>query len=106
MAPSSLLLQNPIRSRMKLRRLRQRTPRYSQIPQTLESILSRSTSPNRHSYRPCQPTILEGAEENQPKGSKRVSRAIGVQLRTKAYSGNKKRKGRRPVTKKRLRHRE
>src|SRR6266702_1023970 len=103
-APRSLLLRNLIRSRAKLRRLRQRTPCHSQITQTLESIPGGSTSPNRHSHRSRQPALLEGTKENKPKGSKRVSRAIGVQFRTKAYSGNKKRKSGRIIAKKRLRH--
>src|SRR6266702_3927434 len=100
MAPSSLLLRNPIRSRTELRRVRQGTPRHSQIPQTLESIPGRGISPNRHSHRSRQPALLERAEENKPKGSKRISRAIGVQLRTKAHSGNKERKSRRTIEKK------
>src|SRR6266571_6134484 len=104
-APSSLLLRNPIRSRAKLRRLRQRTPSHSQITQALESLPGRSTSSNRHSHRSRQSALLEGAEENKLKGSKGISRAIGVQLRAKAYSGNKKRKGGRAITKKRLQHR-
>src|SRR6266702_5095903 len=103
-APSSLLLRNLIRSRAKLRRLRQRTPSHSQIPQALESIPGRSTSSNRHSHQSRQLALLEGTEENKPKGSKRISGAIRVQLRAKAYSGNKKRKGGRPITKKRLRY--
>src|SRR6266571_5824505 len=103
-APSSLLLRNLIRSRAKLRRLRQRTPSHSQITQALESIPGGSTSSNRHPHRSRQSALLEGAKENKPKGSKGVSRTIGVQLRAKAYSGNKKRKGRRTIAEKRLRY--
>src|SRR6266702_1314474 len=106
MAPSSLLLRNSLRSGTELRRLRQRASCYSQDPQTLEGIPRRSTSPNRHSHRSYQSTIMERAEKNKPKGRKRVPRTIGVQLRTKAYSGDKERKSRRPIMKERLRYRE
>src|SRR6266702_7177973 len=99
MAPSSLLLRNSLRSRTELRRLRQRASCHSQVPQTLEGIPCRSTSPNRHPHRSRQSTILEGAEEDKPKDSKRVSRAIRVQLRTKAHSGNKECESRCPIMK-------
>src|SRR6266702_1236827 len=106
MASGSLLLRNSLRSRMELRRLRQGTPCHSQVPQTLEGIPCRSTPPNRYPHRSRQSAILEGTEKDKLKGSKRVSRAIRVQLRTKAYSGNKERESRRPIAKERLRYRE
>src|SRR6266702_2880253 len=104
MAPCGLLFRNPLRSRTKLRRIRQRAPSYSQISQTLASIPRGSPPSNRHPHRSRQSAILEGTTEDKPKGSQRVPRAIRVQLRTKAYCGNEKCKSGRPIAKKRLRH--
>src|SRR6266702_168135 len=100
MAPSSLFLGDPLRSRTKLRHLRQGAPCHSQIPQTLASVPHRSTPPNHNSHQPCQSAILEGTEENKLEDSKRVPRAIGVQFRTKTYSRNKERQSRCLIMKK------
>src|SRR6266702_630861 len=64
-APSSLLLHNPVGNRKELRHLRQRVVGGSKIPTTLEDIPGRSTPPNSHPHRPFKPSLLERTAKDQ-----------------------------------------
>src|SRR6266702_156754 len=104
MAPSSLLLHNTFRNGKELRHLRQRIISSRKITSSLENLPGRSTTPDRHPYRPFQPIILEGTTQNQSKNCLRVPRTTRVQLHTQACSREQKHASRRSLSKARLRH--
>src|SRR6266702_4737422 len=104
MAPSGLLLHHTLRNRTKLRHLRQRAISSRKIPSPLENIPSWSATPNRHPYRPLQPTILEGTSKYQLTNRMRVSRTPRVQFCTQTCSREQECVSRCTFSKTRLRH--
>src|SRR6266702_2053876 len=63
-APGGILLHNPLRNREELRQRRQGAIASSEIPPTLEDLPGGSPTADRHTERPLQPTVLEGASKN------------------------------------------
>src|SRR6266702_75979 len=94
LAPSGLLLHNPLRNQEELRHLRQRITCSSKVTSSLEDVPGWSTPPSHHPHRSFQFAVLEGTKENQPKNSPRIPGATRIQLRTQTCSRKQKHEGR------------